>query len=473
MSVTPAPKKRTATAPERTRLPRSVARSTAAGLFAAAFIVYNANLRPISSADTFPTRYLPISILKEADFDLDEFPFLLKQEYRFPGADSSGLPYYLQRRRGHLLSPYPVMPAILATPVYALPVFLGLTGDPQVPAPAHGFTRTEIVGTLLGKVAASLATALSVMFVFWSSCRLTSRRGAVWIALGYAFATSSWSVSAQGLWQTTMSQMLLAAAILAFLKAREADPLRWIAVAGTLLGLAVACRPPAIIFALILSLYAWRAHRQEFLRAFVPVPAVLAILLVTYNVFHFGRLTGAYEGYVQYSFSVRHMAGALYGLLLSPNRGMIIFSPVLLAGYAGLGVALRRREHTLQRYLAAATLATLIFYSSIVQWDAGFSYSYRFLVDVLPGLAVGAALAWDWIRARRWRVATMASLFAVSVGMQVVGAFFYPCGWYRSTLNDRQAMARMFSWRDLEVAQCLRSGPVEPDGLRLLLRRMK
>lgn len=34
-----------------------------------AFVVYNANLRSITSFDTNPTRYLPISILREFDLD--------------------------------------------------------------------------------------------------------------------------------------------------------------------------------------------------------------------------------------------------------------------------------------------------------------------------------------------------------------------------------------------------------------------
>lgn len=78
--------------------PRAVTlwRSTALRLALAAFVVYNINLRPVSSADTFPTRYLPISILTEFDLDLDEFPFLIKAEHPFPGAENAGLPYYLQ-----------------------------------------------------------------------------------------------------------------------------------------------------------------------------------------------------------------------------------------------------------------------------------------------------------------------------------------------------------------------------------------
>ena len=46
--------------------------STFFRLFLLALIVYNANLRSITSLDTNSTRYLPISILQEFDLDLDE-----------------------------------------------------------------------------------------------------------------------------------------------------------------------------------------------------------------------------------------------------------------------------------------------------------------------------------------------------------------------------------------------------------------
>ena len=448
---------------------RTIWSSTAIRLALVAFVVYNVNLRPISSADTFPTRYLPISILIEHNFDLDEFPFLVTKDYAWPGAGDSDLPYYLQRRRGHLMSTYPVMAAVLATPVYALPVLLGLAGDPRAPASNGGFTRTEIVGTLLAKLTASLATAVSVALMYWALLRLTSRRGAFWIALGYALATSAWSVSSQGLWQSTMSQVLFAGTFLAFLKASETARARWIAVASSLLALAVACRPPAIIFALVLTPYAFVQHRKWFLRAFVPPAAACAALLLSYNLYYFATLKGGYEGYsAAQVFTLGQMVPAFYGLLFSPNRGILTFSPWLVAGFAGLTVALLGRRIPLLRYIAVATLLTIAFYSSNPGWDGGFSYSYRYLVDLTPGLALGAALVWEWIQSRGWRIALLGGMLAVSLGVQIVGAFDYPCGWYRSPQKDPRNMARIFDWRDLEVAQCLKQGPVESDGLRVI-----
>ena len=143
-------------------------RSTAIRITVVAFIVYNANLRSITSFDTNPTRYLPISILKEFDLDLDEFTFLheypeswLQDHPRFARSlPEDATPYFVQYVQGHYMSTFPVMPAILSTPVYALPVLLGLT---ERSTSAIGFSQTEIVGTFLSKVSASAAVSASVV----------------------------------------------------------------------------------------------------------------------------------------------------------------------------------------------------------------------------------------------------------------------------------------------------------------------
>jgi len=438
--------------------------TTATALAVAAFLVYNLNLRSISSADTFPTRYLPISILTEGDLDLDEFEFLFVSRYLRSGGEQDGVPYYLQRRRGHYVSTFPVVPAILATPVYAVPVLLGWTAGP----PIGELTRTEVVGTALSKIASSAAIAVTVALTYLSLLRLATRRVAFWGAFLYAFATSAWAVSSQGLWQSSASQPLLAGAFLSLLRARERDSRRDLALAGALAALAVACRPPALLFAAGLALYVASRHRRR-LATFLAAPVVVAVLLLAHNLYYFDSPLGGYAEFDRVYFeSAAAFARGLAGLLVSPNRGILVYSPVLLAAFAGGALVLRRRDDLLRVGLAAATLATIGFYASYSTWYGHFSFGDRFLVETLPAMALLTAEPLAWIGARRWRRTAFATLVAYSVFVQVVGAFFYPCGWYRSPMRDPSLVARFFAWGDLEVAQCLAAGPVEPDGLKAL-----
>src|SRR5437870_9543736 len=156
-------------------------------LFLSVVLAYVANGRAIGSGDPLPARYLPFSLLRERNADLDEFPFLYDELARrdFPLLD--GIPYFLTRRHGHYLSAYSPGPALLALPVYAGPALAG--------APAR------LWAARLDKLSAAVITALSVIFVFWALAGLVERRWALGIAAIYAFGTSSWSVSSQALWQ--------------------------------------------------------------------------------------------------------------------------------------------------------------------------------------------------------------------------------------------------------------------------------
>ena len=429
-----------------------------------AVIVYNANLRSITSFDTNPTRYLPISIIKEFNLDLDEFPFL----HKYPEwwhRDKNALPYYLQYVRGHHMSSYPVMPAVLSLPVYAVPVLLGLADGPMA---AIGFTRTEIVGTMLSKISASAVMALSVGFLYLTLLRLTSKTGALWIVSLYAFATSSWSVSSQGLWQTSMSHPLLALALYFFVKARE--DARNAIYAGIPLALAVACRTTNIIFAAAFFIYVLRHYRAQVLE-FLIFPVILGSLLLTYNLYYFGSLVGPYSNHMgQFTYP---RLDAFLGLLISPSRGLLVYSPFLIFACAGMVLTFYHGRDHLLRYTSIASILVILLYSSWIQWHGAFSYSYRFLVDLLPALSLFLATTWNWIVAHWWRKSLFVTLAAFSIFIQIIGSFFYPCGWYETPERANSHPERFWDWKDPEFLRCLRAGPIDPEGLRLVRQMMQ
>jgi len=446
--------------------------STTLKLVLVAFILYNANLRSITSFDTNPTRYLPISILEEFDLDLDEFPFLHRYPERRlhqqgePGEEFNDPPYWIRHVRGHHMSTYPVMPAILSVPVYAVPVLLGLTDNS---GSAIGFSQTEIVGTALSKITASLVMALSVGILYLALLRLTSRRYALWIAIVYGFATSSWAVSSQGLWQSSMSQPCLAIALYFFVKARENG--RYVIYASVPLALSVACRQPTIVFAVVMFIYVLRHYRDR-AAYFVIFPTVIGALLLTYNLYYFGHWMGGYYNLganlgVESAFSYPGVEGFL-GLLISPNRGLLVFSPVLVLACVALVSTLYHRLDPLLIYTALATLMIILFYSTWGYWGGGFSFGDRFLVDTLPGFTILSSVFYERIFAHQWTKAVFLVLFGFSVAVQIIGAFFYPCDWQMSPVPAHRDPRRYWDWRDTQIVRCLCSGPVDPEGLHLL-----
>src|SRR5262249_25282308 len=149
----------------------------AAWLAVISFLVYSVNMREISSQDTYPTRILPLTLLRTGRLDLDDL-------FRgYPPAEP--LPYWVQPVDGHVHSSYPSVPALLAVPVYVLPVVAGVG-------------ESWPVVNLLAKTSASVITSLSVAIVYLTLRAVVTDLQAVSLTLVYAFATSTWSVSSQG-----------------------------------------------------------------------------------------------------------------------------------------------------------------------------------------------------------------------------------------------------------------------------------
>lgn len=375
------------------------------------------------------------------------------------------------------MSAYPVMPAILSIPVYVLPVLLGLT---EGSVSAMGFTQTEIVGTFLSKIVASVSVATSVGILYLALLHLTSRRASLWIALIYGFATSSWAVSSQGLWLSSMGQPCLAFALYFFIKARQ-DTCN-IIYASIPLALSVACRPQNTIFALIMFIYVIHRYRAQIIR-FLVFPSILAALLFTYNFYYFGNPTGGYGTVHQpsnlqtseerTSSDVSRLSyprfNRLLGLLISPNRGLFVYSPCLIFAFMGMAVALYHRN-SLLTYVAIATILTILFYSSWVGWHGSFGYSYRMLVDLLPGLCLFLAGVYNWINKHIWIKGLLVFLVVFSVSIQIIGTFFYPCSSFDKALaSELRWEDRMYwDWRNPEFVQCLLKGPNEPEGLTFI-----
>src|SRR5262249_49766567 len=66
-------------------------------IFAVIMIVYLGNHRTLDAVDTIPARYLPVSIIRTGDLNLDEYNFL----HRY------GTPPFLKEVGGHYVSDYP------------------------------------------------------------------------------------------------------------------------------------------------------------------------------------------------------------------------------------------------------------------------------------------------------------------------------------------------------------------------------
>jgi hypothetical protein len=178
----------------------------------------------------------------------------------------------------------------------------------------------------------------------------------------------------------------------------------------------------------------------------------------------------------------------LAGLTVSPNRGILIFSPIVLAAVYGAVRAWRmplvsdsapasfgRADALLlARYSSLAALVMLLTYSKSIFWWAGHGWGPRYLTDAMPFLGPLFALGFSPIFAptsgvRVGRIAVTAAL-AYSIFIQAVGAFCWPSSW---TLNDNPPYEdRLWDWRESDIEISVREGPHIDPAARALFKRL-
>ncbi|RPI55947.1 MAG: hypothetical protein EHM55_06305, partial [Acidobacteria bacterium] len=189
-------------------------------LLAGLLVAYNINLRQVSSHDTYASRFVPISILRDGDVILDEF--VPEEMKRHAGEDvlSDNFVYV----RGHFYDSHSPIGPLLALPVYALPAWIGI---PQ---------RPELVANMFSKLAASIMVALSAVALYRASRRVLGSapvseraadrdtphadRVALLAAITYGLATSVWSTASLALWTHTPAVLGFAMALWALTAGR-------------------------------------------------------------------------------------------------------------------------------------------------------------------------------------------------------------------------------------------------------------
>jgi hypothetical protein len=408
---------------------REDACSKAAIIFALAMICYSANGKTIGSGDTLPARYLPFSILRQGTFYLDDYPFLHR-----------GKAYWSRRIGGHYVSFYPVGAAIAALPWYA-------------PAVVAGTEPAERRSADLEKLAAAGTVALSVAALYAALRRIASR-GAFWITLVYALGTSSLSLSSQALWQHGPSQLALSVAILCLVRARETEA-PWAALAGLPLGFAVVCRQTNVALLLPLAVYVALVHRRQIL-FFAAAAAVPLSFQLWYNAAYLGDVF-APQIPLSSPFWRGRPSNTLPGLLLSPSRGLFVYSPVLVFSLVGFALAWRKRGDLLVRTFSIAALLELALLARFWVWWGGGCYGPRYLADLTPALAFAIYPCVGLLeRVRAWRIVFAATL-AWSVLAHAAGAYWYDGEWDKRLVGPNASLyASLWSWSDNPLLNSLR-----------------
>lgn len=354
--------------------------------------------RYLGSGDTAPAELLPIAILEHRTLAFDALV-----------AANEPPPYWLRQKNGKIVSNYPILPGLLNVPVFAAARLAG------VPLYRWRFSLSLLT-------AAALAS-FSVLFFFLALRRVCrSENEALGFALLYAFGTEVWSVAGKGLFQHGPSLFFLTLALWLLLEDRP----RATALAGLALGLAAVSRPTNLLIAAPLAFYVLRRRRRGAF-GFVALGAVPALLHAAYAAVYWGNPFSLAQQLPPSSFSGSPVSG-LAGLLASPSRGLLVFSPMLIFAIPAGVAAFRRSGDLLDRCLVLGVLLTLAVYAYWRLWWGGHSFGYRLLIELLPALVLLIARFWPEIARSLAATALFAGLAGVSILIQLLGAYEYPSG---------------------------------------------
>jgi hypothetical protein len=425
-------------------------------LFVAVLVLYNLNGREIPSYDSQPSKFAARELIQRGTITLNHVvgttPQLLDRASFVAAAD------------GNYRSAYSPTPVLLAAAVLAPFYKLGILD-----------IRAPLAALLIAKLAASTLTAGAVALLFLTARRWTSHTRAVWIAIAAGAGTGYWSTVSQTLWQHESAALGLALAVWGL--ARPAAISNWREATAVGLGLGIAGTSRAqlsiAISVLVLGLFVRVRPRLAVLAA--AIIGIFAATLLFTNVRWFGHPLGAIPMLEALHPTVHATEGSFrvglegpLGLLFSPNRGLLIFSPVVLAGFAGLPFALRAGTRSPIWWCACAAVAQYLFYGAYSVWWGGHTFGPRYALDLLPLLAPVAAAWIDSIHATPMKKSVAAVAFAWSATVAATGAFCYPHERWNTDPNDvDRNHERLWDWRDMQIVRCWSRGP-NPTNFRLI-----
>ena len=263
--------------------------------------------------------------------------------------------------------------------------------------------RFAIAQVALTFAASALPTALLGALLYRLLARFTARpRPRIAAVLGYGLLTPAFTYAGAFYGHQLSAACLFAAFYLLFTAPPVAGVRRLLAV-GFLLGYSVVTEYPSALIVGILFLYALHrlADKRRILWVILP-GALVAAGWMTYNTALFGGPLALGYGYSELwqeqhhtgfmSLTLPHL-DALWGITFGSFRGLFFISPVLLLAVPGF-YRFARRQAWRAEFLVClwAGLSFLLFNGSSVMWQGGYAVGPRYLVPMLPFLALPLAL---------------------------------------------------------------------------------
>lgn len=423
---------------------------TLALIFVAVFSSHSLSRVCCYAGDSVWSVPVAMSIIREHNTDLDEYDqVVVGNEYYGEMVVPHDNHYTVQEIRGHYYTKQPIGASVVAVPALwttdnILGHFCGIDLDYYVRYGGSG---------QLERFVASSVVAFTALFIYLIALRFLDRRYSLLAVLAFAFCTSAWSTASRALWQHGPSMLMLSAALYLMLLASDRPSL--VQFAGIPLALSFVMRPTNGITVLLLTAYVAIQYRKYFLR-YLLWAAIIAVPFLAFNLTVYHSLLSTYY-LPQKVGSNPSFLEALAANLVSPGRGLFIFSPVVLLSVGGVILKIRYGDW---RRLDSALLAIVILHwiviSSFGKWWAGHSYGPRFFTDVIPYLIYLAIPVFSLLSGLRGpRKVLLAAFVSCLIGVSIFTHYRGATSWDTHVWNEGPIAvddnpARIWDWTDIQ-----------------------
>lgn len=420
------------------------------------FFLYKSRINnlPIQSEDTIPAIFLPVTILKEKTLNLNTYYEMMLERYPHPDDrdQKDGLvPYYLREINGNYLSAFPIITPILSIPIYAIPVLLGIE-----------ITWENLI--ILSHISSAVIVSLSGVFLLYlleNYFELNSKKSLI-LVLIYLFATINLSLLSQALWQHgTIALFTILALIFLYRSFYSKNKNIFdfnMSLVGLMLTLAFLTRPTALLLVPFFGLLI--LEKSKFTMNLIY--KIMSFILGTFPAlgFFYWYNQAFYQDFSNQGYSDQFMNSWLspfpegfLGMWFSPSKGILIYSPILIFSIIGLYLAIRKGQWRINyRYIVFACIVILhtLFLSIWKHWYGGWGFGYRMASDVLVFFIL---LLVPYITSEFFHKfkKLFYFLFAVSVGVQIMGLVFFDGVWHAAYDDGFRDTAWLWSVENSET----------------------
>ena len=361
-----------------------------------------------------------------------------------PGTSFLGVPVYWAFRT---VARLPVIGDLLER------IAAGAAPGPESPQegaglfPWRGYFALSLYVTMLGAIA--FPSALLGLLVYRMARQLGAGiTDAILLTAVYGLGTGAFPYGS-ALYGHMLTAFCLFAAFYLLHGTQKHGEMPWrLVAAGFLLGWTVITEFPMVLPAGVIGLYAiYRLKDKRGLLWMVAGGVVPGALMAAYDMAIYGSpLPMGYKyselwqeevntGFMTLTFPTLER---LWGITLSPFRGLFFLSPALFCAVPGLFTMWRMEDWRVEWLtIVGVIVALFLFNASSVVWWGGFAVGPRYVLPAVPFLALPIASWLNNMGWRQWTFVILGGLSVFSVWVQTITSLkFYPPEQYRFPLVE-------------------------------------